>query len=299
MTKSVKNFSGVSAVCTIYVLGSLVITAPFKSTNRYTFLELIILALAGILTSLVALPLVRKFVNFTPKSAFLRLVFIAVCVAVSVYSLLCAADTFKDLLSFVKTVVLPRTAGYIICAVLFLSVIWFSTKTRQTLLKFSLVFGAFAVAVIIIFFVGLFENYDFDNIIIKNLPNFEILTSGISDYVFQMLFPLFPLFVFISLDNKKSHSKAAFLGVISGFLMLLLCIAGSILLFGPDLAGELDFAYSQFISTFTVGRLFTRLDFFAYFLFFITSISKIWVLGQTVKELLRLISGLFPLLHRR
>ena len=81
--------------------------------------------------------------------------------------------------------------------------------------------------------------------------------------------------------------------------MLLLCIAGSILLFGPNLAGELDYAYSQYISTFTVGRLFTRLDFFAYFLFFITSISKIWVLGQTVKELLRLISGLFPLLHRR
>ena len=165
-------------------------------------------------------------------------------------------------------------------------------------MKFSLVFSTFAVAVIIIFFVGLLENYNLENIIIRKIPNMDVFLDGIFDYIFEMLLPLLPLFVFISLDNKKSHSKAAFLGVILGFLMLLLCVAGSILLFGPNLAGELDYAYSQYISTFTVGRLFTRLDFFAYFLFFITSISKIWVLGQTVKELLGRIGSLFLLFNR-
>ena len=128
MTESVKNFTSSAAVCILYILGSLVITAPFKGANRYTFLVLIFLAVLGVLISLAALPLIRKFINLNAKNIVLRLILIGFCAAVSVYALFCTAKTFKDLFLFVKTVVLPEMAVELVFAVLFLSVYGLAQK---------------------------------------------------------------------------------------------------------------------------------------------------------------------------
>lgn len=296
--KQTKNVLNILAVCILYVLGNLIITAPFKEANEYTLLVLMSLAALGILLSIILVPIFRKILNFNAKSNALRLFLIIFCVGVAVYALFCAAKTFFDMLEFARLVVLPETAVTLVGLALALGVLWFAVKTRQTLLKFALIFAVFGAVVITVFFVGLFENYNFKNIYIFNLPNAKTYFGGVKAYIGHTVLPLIPLFAFIGLENKKSRTKATFLGVLLGFILLILCIAGSILLFGPNLAGELKFAYSQFISTFTVGRLYTRLDFLAYFIFFVASITKIWVLGQTVKELLGRINSLFLLFNR-
>ena len=86
---------------------------------------------------------------------------------------------------------------------------------------------------------------------------------------------------------KNRCIKSALAGAVTGFSILGICILNSILLFGAELSGELGFSYISAISTISIGRLFTRLDEFAYLLFFITCIIKITVCGYVTFNCLK------------
>ena len=96
-----------------------------------------------------------------------------------------------------------------------------------------------------------------------------------------------PIFLKFFFDDTRT--KQGFSGVIIGACLLGMCILSPILLFGAQLSGQLDFPNSYAVSTVTVGRLFTRLDGFAYFVYFVSSVIKITVCISVVRESLKTI----------
>ena len=71
-------------------------------------------------------------------------------------------------------------------------------------------------------------------------------------------------------DDKKK--KAPLIWLIAKIL-----IGGAAIVFGSDFAGKLKYPYASAISTVTLGNLFTRMDGFAYLIFFASVIVKITV----------------------
>ena len=56
------------------------------------------------------------------------------------------------------------------------------------------------------------------------------------------------------------------------------------MLFGAQMSGEFDYPYAMAISTVTFGNLFSRLDGFSYFIYFVTALIKITVCVDVIKQ---------------
>lgn len=248
------------ALCTLFILGNAVINLPVKTANKFTFLGFLISFLISVvLWFLVFLIPLCKTLLF---SAFL-LAFWA------------AGDTFLEFLKFISATLLRDTAKFLIAIPLIFTIVLFCLKSKTVIFKFSLISACFSVLAVIFFFIFTAKDFETRNIIIKTLPSVKNLYIQTMPYIKTVTLPSLLLVLFAKITkNKKS---TAFLGLLSGNILLASCILNSVLLFGSKFSGRLDFPYASAISTVTFGNLFTRMDGFAYFIYFASCVIKITV----------------------
>lgn len=252
-----KHFIALSA---LFILGNAVINLPVSVADKFTFLGFLISFLISLLL---------YFVLFLiPISKPL----LSIAFFVSYYA---AADTFLDFIKFINATLLRDTPKILTVLPFVIVVILFATKSRTAVFKFSLVSAFFSVLAVIFFFIFTAKDFEIKNIIIKELPTLKNLYTQAMPYIKTVTLPSLLLVIYAKLTAK--NKKSVFLGLISGNAVLAFCILNSVLLFGSKFAGRLFYPYASAISTVTFGNLFTRMDGFAYFIYFASCLIKITV----------------------
>ncbi len=248
------------ALSTLFILGNAVIGLPVNKADKFTFL--------GFLISFLIALLLYFVIFLIPISKPLM------CVAFFI-AFWAAADTFLEFIKFINEALLRDMPKFLTVLPFVAVVVLFATRSRTSILKFSLISACFSVLAVAFFFLFTAKDFEIQNIIIKEFPKFKNLYSQTLPYIKTVAVPSLLLVVYAKLI--ATPKKSAYWGLVSGNLLLAGCILNSVLLFGSKFSGRLDYPYASAISTVTFGNLFTRMDGFAYFIYFASCLIKITV----------------------
>lgn len=279
-----KHFKSHSvALFALFFLGEGIILLPTNSANEYTFTGYLFCVLSGFIIYSALLPLLNYIFSKEKSSIIIKIIFYSICI----FALFCAASTFKSFIFFASKILIPNTAKTISIIIFLLVLIFFFFKSEENILKFCLLSFSFVAIAILFFFFATLGNFNIRNIFVFSFPKLSTLYTQSMPYFRTTLVPSLLLPVWQVLVFKKIRPKEAFAGLLVGTVLLGICILCSVLLFGPQLAGNLDFPYASAVSTVTVGRLFTRLDGFSYYIYFTSALIKIISCLFIVKSLLK------------
>lgn len=285
MTEKTNFKSHFTCLSALFILGSGIITLPTKNADRYTLYTLIISVLFTFLIYFILSLIQKYFLEKTQNSKIFKIFSAIIYTAISVYALFTFAYTFKIFTRFAAHILL-RDTSFLTAAILLGLVVWFFASRKQVdILKFSLICLVAALPVILFFFFGAMDDYKIDNIFIYNLPEFKNLLKNLYPFLKEISFPIIILFSFAS--SHKETTKSTISGIFIGYILLFLCISSAVMLFGSTFAARIEYPYTAAVSTVSVGRLFTRMDYFSYFIYFTSAIIKITVCLFTVKECLK------------
>lgn len=290
MKKTATFYSHSCHLLAFFVLGNAVTTLPSASADSYTFLGYILSSAALFLALLGFYPLCTKLFLTEGKNKTGKVLRITVFLAAAVFSAFCLGDSFLSFIYLSRRLLLPNSSSFAVVVILLVVIAYFGLRRQESVLKFALLAFWFCFAIILFFFIASAGEYNLRNIFVFRLPSFKNLFEQSLPYLknpmsFCLLLPVYEVLVF-----RKRSKSALFTGVFTGILMLGLCLLNSLLLFGPFLSGELDFAYCEAVSSVSVGRLFTRLDCFAYLIFFVSILLRITVCIFIIKTVLKKIS---------
>ena len=291
MNKKAEFTPHIIAISTLFVLGNGILSLPSRGADGFTFLAFLVSLPLGFLVFWLASIIFGKVSETKSSSgAFKKAVYIICLMSAGIFALFSGAATFKTLTIFVSEVMLPETPMFLIVAVFLAAVIYFFFQNEKSILKFALISGVLTATALVFFFVAASDRYDLRNIFIFRLPSFRELFSQLKPYLIDPVLQVAVLPVFLKGVLREKKLKSGIWGVFAGGIFLGLGILSAVLLFSPEIAGELRFPFSSAVSTVTVGRLFTRLDGFAYFVYFVCSLSKITVCVFSVRWILRELS---------
>lgn len=259
------------ALSVLYVLGNGILNFPLKGTDEFGFTAYLV-SLLVLVVFYVAFSMITNKISQTPKAFFCGYI-----ILISVVSLFIGANAFGDAVNFMTRTLLQGVPTFFISLIFGITVVYFALKPSQSLFKFSLVTCVFVVGIILFFFVAPMEKYELRNIYIFRAPKLSSLLPQLKVYLLNPVLQSLILPLFFNLCIGKTCGKPATVGVFFGGVFLGLCLLAPILLFGAHTGGEFSFPFSSAAETVTVGRLFTRLDGFVYFVYFITCLVKITV----------------------
>lgn len=281
------------AASALFVVGNAIIVLPAKTADHYTFLGLIIAAVAGVFLNFLLLPLAFSLEGRENRCGrVLNIIKPLVFITVAVGAIFVAADTFKDFLHFVKSLILPEIPLFVIAVTFGSLIAFFFFKRQEDVLKFSFLCFVFTLLAVLFFFFCMSGNFDFQNIIIRSIPDLNKLKNSVMPYLLKATLPAILLPFYHAAVFGKRAGSACVIGTAAGYIILGLCVAPAVLLFSAPLAGRLSYPYASAVSTVTVGKIFTRLDGFSYFLYFSGALCKINICLFTVKFAVKKLSQL-------
>lgn len=296
MKQNSRFFTHTVSLWTLFIMGNAVIYLPTKNSDEFTFLGLISASLFGAVLYFAALPIAKRLYgadNMANRKAFCKILFATAFSAIAVFAVFCAAAALGDFTVFIKNVVLKDTSLFFISLIFLIVITFFCFRRQEDVLKFFLVAFWFVLVVVIFFFAATAFKFDFRNIFVFKLPKFKELFSQAKPYILNPVIPSVLLPFYNAAVFGKTRVWSGALGYAFGYAMLAVCVIGSVLLFGSEFAGELSFPYSAAVSTVSIGRLFTRLDGFSYFLYFVSALARITVCIFIAKISVKRINDMF------
>lgn len=248
----------------IFVMGSTVIHLPFKNTDCTNTFPILLALAAGILLLTAVSAIIFKI---KIKNRVLRDVLLFAFAAAAIVA---GIKNCTEYIDFVSRSMLPESSHAAIALIFFAITVFFACAKNTAFYKFALVCAVISAAVVIVFFFVSFPQYNFENITFKT-------NSSAFKSVPRILFKIFAVsvtaavFMRLSLENPKTSAVSA--GAICAGILIFLVYLCSVLIFGSA-AAVFDFPFADAVSTVSVGALFTRMDGFAYILFFLSSLMR-------------------------
>ncbi len=272
MQRSIFSKSSAAAGA-LFVLGNAVMFYPTSSGGEFTLFGFLSAIAVGIPVYFCVIPVYNYVLSKKNRGVFGVIIRIAVYVIVAVASLFIASNSFESFIEFASQVILPKTSKIFLIITFLAVVIFFGFKRQEDTLKFSLISFCFTAIAIIFFFLASIGDYESDNII-SSLPNLRELLGEAKPYFINPILPslLLPFYYRLVFGENKNSGHW---GLIIGLIIFGLCILSAVLLFGTELSCRLSYPYASAISTISIGRLYTRLDGFSYFIYFASSLTKI------------------------
>ncbi len=255
----------------LFVLGNAVILLPSENASEFTLIAFLAVALLSVAIYFLVAPLYEKFLSKNTKPRCI------IWLSLAVFSLWVASDAFKNSVSFISKVVLPETNKVLIVLFYLAVVLFLGFRRQEEVLKFCLLAFLFSLGLVLFFFLASTQNYNADNIMLFSLPDFKAFLLEAKPYFLNPFLSLVLLPVYFGIVFEKVERKPLAMGIAIGFAALGVCILSSVLIFGAELSGAIDFPFSSAVSTVTIGKLFTRMDGFAYFIYFSSALIKITV----------------------
>ena len=249
---------------TLFILGSSIINLPYKNADKLTFLGFSL----SFLLSLALVFAIYKFDFLKYPIIILALYFIG--------------DTLIIFLQFISKTLLKSNQNFWVLLLFLITLLYFCFRKWSEIFNFSLVSGVACGLLLIFFFFATLKDFNVKNIYIYSFPNIKNLFNQSLPYIKSVTVPTAVLALYAK--EHKTAKVTAITGVCVGNAFLLISIFNSILLFGANMAGEFDYPYAMAISTVTFGNLFSRLDGFSYFIYFVTALIKITVCAKVIEE---------------
>ena len=261
-----------TAVFSLFVLGDWVILLPAKNSTDKTLLGFLLAAFVGVILLFSLNYLFKKVQN---KTKLREPIITFIYVVILVYSLYLAVTAFNVFMDFVLSYVLNGFSELFVAFVFLIVVFCLAFSKREVLYKLGVVTGFVSVGLIILLFVFSFNQFSVDNISLLSMPSIADVLSDSTGFIKCSVLPAIILLFWQDNYNKKECSVVY--GYICGLGLQLLIILNCLLIFGSRLSAKLDYPYSEAIATVTAGNIFTRMDGFSYFVFFISCLVKITV----------------------
>lgn len=261
-----KHFLGLSL---LFVLGDAIIVAPHKNADIYNFLGFLIASLISVAVYFIMLNISNNIVN----------------IFVVLLSFYCMCEAFVTFIKFIKNDLLSKTAPFLIVSPLIIILIFIAYQQVSTLFKFSLISAAISLAVILLFFFSTFKDFNIQNIFIREIPSFQTVYKQTLPYIKSIVLPGI-LLAFFAKQEKIKKSVSVY-GLLLGLIIFGICILNSVLLFGIEFAGRLDYPYASTGSTVTFGNLFFRMDGFLYFVYLASCVVKCSVAIFSIKYIIK------------
>ena len=264
------------ALVSIFVLGNATIYIPAKLSGGGVILGSTLSFVAGLIMLLI-------FKNFDFTAFFSKTAGKIAAVFLCLFALLCAIDSATDF-SLVANKKILSNENYFLFSLIFSSLIFSILKSKkQVVFKISFIFLVLIIFSQLVLFLLSANQFDLANL---KPPIFSGTFSG-GFFFFAKAFSPTLLLPFI-FKNKKSIPKGADLGMLFGFLLILLPLLQILLIFGFPYSESLDFAFLSVLDTVSIGLKFSRLEGLAYIIFFFGSLIKCSVCLMAAKEILTL-----------
>ncbi len=279
-----RNISNSHLLClaAAFTIGSTIINLPLEGSGELTTIGLV----AAAAISVILVYLLSPLLSFVFSKERRGPAFLPFYIAATITLFFIALSTFKDFCRFASLNMLEETSPLVIAAVFALCCGWGAMARDSAISKFALISFLITLVTLLIFFLFLIPRFDFKYF----LPQEKITVMGvlgeIKPYLSGVTLPTLTVLLFGVLNEGRVRKAPCSLGIIGGFFCLALALLSSILLFGGRQAATMDFAYADAISTVSIGYLFTRMDGFAYFVFFAAALIKASVCIILIEKLL-------------
>ncbi len=294
MRENTRFFTHSKALWALFIMGNAIITFPTKSADEFTFTGLIAATVFGMAAYIIVVPIAKKLFAEEVKTdcnMIFKILLSIVYLILAVFAIFCAADTFADFTMFIKKIVLTDTSIFFINIIFLIVVLYFYFRRQEDVLKFFLIAFFIVLTLVAFFFIFTAFKFNLRYIFVFRLPTAKELFFQTKPYILNPILPALLLPFYNACVFKKVKLSHSLAGFILGALMLAVCVISTCLLFGTVLAGRLPYPYSAAVSTVSIGRLFTRLDGFSYFIYFAGALAKITVCTFITKNCFLKING--------
>lgn len=264
------------ALTGVFTVANGLITLPLPGKNLTAFF---IASALGVLF----LPLSALFLKTVPDKR--NIVFRAVSVILALILLYWAFADIEEHCEFIYRAVLTRADMYLIKAVFIACVFFLAASGYYAVYKFAFLAGVLSSATLAVLFILSFKTFDVKNLY-EAISLSDISVSDIFKYFGRLIVPSFSAVLFLRLTDSGFNARKVFFGISLGVVLCITAVLDCVLSFGMPLAGKLDYPYIDDISTVTAGSLFTRMDAFAHFVFFVAYLLKAAVCIKTSARLL-------------
>ena len=225
--------------------------------------------LSGLLAALAALVLL-PLAEWAASSVFQggevgiwRRILFSVTVVVATVTASSAASGFS---SFVAHSMLSGVSPFAVKIIFLFLAAYLAFLGRDAVKKFSLVAFLMIVTVAAVLFVLSAESFDVARI--KELFSEDLSFSGVAKELVGMFVPSTLAVIYLSLGRAEKRTGGALLAVVLSSALLILCRLNVSLLLGDSLAAAVEYPYSEAVSTVTAGKLFARLEGWAYLMYY-------------------------------
>lgn len=264
------------ALTALFTLGSATIFLPKGAGGGVTISGLILSFSIGF----ILLPIFRNFDHttlFSQKTGKIAAVFLYF------FALICAINSAGDFSLVVNRKILS-SENYFIFSLVFSCLVFLILKAqKQVVFKISLIFLVLIIFSQLVLFLLSANQFNLNNL--KGLSFLGTFTDVI--FFFAKCIAPMLLLPFI-IKYEKSTPKGVALGMLFGFLLILLPLLQVILIFGFSYGASLDFPFLSVLDTVSLGLKFSRLEGLAYIIFFFGSLIKCAVCLICAKEILYL-----------
>ena len=251
----------------LFVIGNAVITAPSRNADKFSFLAFLVACILSLVVVYLCF-----FVPFNRATAL----------PLIVLSLYCGFDAFITFIKFISVDLLPKTPRFFIALPVLLALCYIAFQKGNSVYKLSLITFWAVAAVILLFFLATAKDFNVKNIFIYELPDLTAVWKQLMPFLKGIVLPSVLLAFFAKSEGFKKGITIIGVGV--GCIALGVCILNSVLLFGIDFAGELNYPYSLAGSTVTFGYLFTRMDGLLYFVYLVSCLIKCTIAIEVIKK---------------
>jgi len=273
MSKSTYSIHTI-ALSALFIMGNSILMPSFYGLEN-TFLSFFI-ASALILLIIISVSKISNAVFLSNKKE--NIFFYAIVLLVCVISTFGALDTVYSFISFLTNIQLPQTNPILLCVAFFIPVAALTFCSNSALFKFCLLYAIISGCIIALVFISGIKSFNFSLLNVASLKELN-LSKGVFGFLKQFL-PAVCIAAFMALAKGNACVKQTILGAVLGLFATALCLLQSILTLGS--AFDQSFPYIKAVSSISSGSLFTRLDGFCFWLFFVCALIKSAVCIKTL-----------------
>ena len=209
-----------------------------------------------------------------------------ITVMASVYVASLAASEFSHFVEDVMLLSFPRFA----VAAIFLALCSYLASKGSAVRKFSFAAAVIVFAAILLLLVLSLESFKIERIGELLSSAKEVKAAGVVNLFSSVFAPAVIAVIYLS-SNGEGRVLSSVLGTAIAILLLSVCFLNVLLLLGGSFGASEPYPYSTAVSTVTAGKLFARMEGFAYIMYYASELVRGAVCIALVSLLVERITG--------
>lgn len=274
------------SLISVIIFASGALNIPYTNYNGNSLVAFLAAAVIGI-AAVASLALCVNIITSNFGGITSKIITVALGAALIFASVVSCVDAAVSFCRFVGDIMLPQTQKWFIFICFAAVMVVFAKSRESAILKFSLITAVLNATLILLLLLYCFKSLSFENLFENKIViNKDFFAQGFKCFC-EIFLPAVTALSFIALSLGRVEPSCASIGAAAGGVILAICIAQCLMIFGETIAGATDYAYMASVGTVTTGSLFTRPDGFAYVMFFASYIIKASLGAKTTVMLIK------------